>query len=530
MTLGTVKAPTPDELREVAADLGLSFSDDDLAQHLAALLPSIAAFNIIDRMPDDKPRVTYPRTAGYRPSAEENAHGAWYVKTTVQGAASRQAQGQEGRAQGQRVPRRRADDERRIDAGRLHARCRRDRCDPHSRRRGHDRRQGGLRIFLLLRRQPHQFHRAGPQPASHGLFGWRFVLGQRVAWSRSGKCEMALGGDQGGSIRIPSAFCGVYGMKPTHGLVPYTGIMPIELTIDHIGPMTADGRGQCAPARSAGRDRTGSIHVNTAGSRNLIGRRSAAGFRGFASAWSRRALDTRSRCRRWMRSFARLLSGSREWARRSKTYRSRCICSASPIWLSVAAEGATVQMMQGNGFGFNWQGLYLTSLMDFHSNWRMRADELSDTLKNTMLLGHYMTKHYRGHYYAKGQNLVRRLRAAYDDALAACDLLLMPTLADGGDEAARGERAYQRDFAARLRNAAEYGSVRLYPPPGNERAVRSRRRTAGGNDVGRSPIRRRHHLSGRSRVRGQGSVEVPDGLIKKGVAAALSHRGGRLPA
>ena len=99
-----------------------------------------------------------------------------------------------------------------------------------------------------------------------------------------------------------------------------------------------------------------------------------------------------------------------------------------PIWLAVAAEGATIQMMHGNGFGFNWQGLYVTSLLDFHSNWRARANELADTLKSTMLLGHYMTKHYRGHYYAKGQNLVRRLRAAYDDVLASYDLLLMPTL------------------------------------------------------------------------------------------------------
>ena len=49
---------------------------------------------------------------------------------------------------------------------------------------------------------------------------------------------MAIGGDQGGSIRIPSSNCGVYGMKPTHGLVPYTGIMPIEQTIDHVGPIT----------------------------------------------------------------------------------------------------------------------------------------------------------------------------------------------------------------------------------------------------------------------------------------------------
>jgi len=96
MTLGTVKAPTPDELREVAADLGMSFSDDDLTQHMAALLPSIAAYNIIDRMPDEKPTVTYPRTAGYRPSGEENARGAWYVKTTVEGAAS-------GKLKGKRV-------------------------------------------------------------------------------------------------------------------------------------------------------------------------------------------------------------------------------------------------------------------------------------------------------------------------------------------------------------------------------------------------------------------------------------------
>ena len=70
MTLGTIKAPTPDVLREIAADLGMSFSNSDLADHLAALMPSIAAYNIIDRMPDEKPKVTYPRTPGYRPLCE----------------------------------------------------------------------------------------------------------------------------------------------------------------------------------------------------------------------------------------------------------------------------------------------------------------------------------------------------------------------------------------------------------------------------------------------------------------------------
>src|SRR5216683_2468635 len=48
----------------------------------------------------------------------------------------------------------------------------------------------------------------------------------------AGHADLALGGDQGGSIRIPAAFCGVVGHKPTHGLVPYTGAFPIEVTLD----------------------------------------------------------------------------------------------------------------------------------------------------------------------------------------------------------------------------------------------------------------------------------------------------------
>ena len=78
----------------------------------------------------------------------------------------------------------------------------------------------------------------GPTRNPHNR-GWvhvgRLVVGMRGAGGGRGR-PMAIGGDQGGSIRAPSAFCGIYGMKPTHGLVPYTGMMPIEHTIDHAGP------------------------------------------------------------------------------------------------------------------------------------------------------------------------------------------------------------------------------------------------------------------------------------------------------
>lgn len=49
--------------------------------------------------------------------------------------------------------------------------------------------------------------------------------------------DVAMGGDQAGSIRLPASYCGIYGMKPTHGLVPYTGIAGLHPMIDFTGPM-----------------------------------------------------------------------------------------------------------------------------------------------------------------------------------------------------------------------------------------------------------------------------------------------------
>ena len=49
---------------------------------------------------------------------------------------------------------------------------------------------------------------------------------------------MAMGSDTGGSIRIPAAFCGTVGIKPTTGRVSRYGVMPLDFTLDHMGPLT----------------------------------------------------------------------------------------------------------------------------------------------------------------------------------------------------------------------------------------------------------------------------------------------------
>lgn len=54
----------------------------------------------------------------------------------------------------------------------------------------------------------------------------------------AGLCYGAIGTDTAGSIRLPSAYCGVVGLKPSYGLVSTRGIIPLSWTLDHVGPMT----------------------------------------------------------------------------------------------------------------------------------------------------------------------------------------------------------------------------------------------------------------------------------------------------
>jgi aspartyl-tRNA(Asn)/glutamyl-tRNA(Gln) amidotransferase subunit A len=68
---------------------------------------------------------------------------------------------------------------------------------------------------------------------------------------------MATGTDTGGSIRIPSSFCGTVGLKPTYDRVSRRGVMPLSLTFDHIGPMTRTVRDAAVSFHVMAKDGTG---------------------------------------------------------------------------------------------------------------------------------------------------------------------------------------------------------------------------------------------------------------------------------
>ena len=222
----------------------------------------------------------------------------------------------------------------------------------------------------------------------------------------AGEVEMAIGGDQGGSIRMPACWSGCYGMKPTHGLVPYTGIMPIEATIDHTGPMTTTVADNALLLEViAGPDgldpRQYNVRVDkytTGLGRGVAGMRIGVVTEGFGWPASEPDVDAK------VREAAERLRGLGASVEEVSIPMHR---DGAAIWTPIALEGLVAQMMHGNGMGFNWEGLYTTSLLDAHANWRARANELSRTLKISMFVGEYFIKHYRGHFYAKAQNLSR---------------------------------------------------------------------------------------------------------------------------
>ncbi len=422
-----IESPSLEELKASAKALHFDLTDAELQVYSGLMEGMVDSYRLIEGMEEPKLPVKYSRDGGHRATPDENPLNAWYWKCSIKGAA-------EGKLAGKKIAVKdnvcvagipmmngskvwegftpEADATvvaRLLDAGAEITG--KSVCENFCF-------SGGSHTSAT-----------GPVLNPHNT---KYMTGGSSSGSAAllvaGEVDLAVGGDQGGSIRMPASFSGCYGIKPTYGLVPYTGAMAIEKTVDHLGPMamsTADcalmlevmaGPDGLDPRQSAGllgKEYTKALTGDAKGLRIGVVKE------GFGTPASEADVDEMVR------------DAVYSLDRAGATVEDVSIplhVSGAAIMFGSILEGALAMFTDESGAGVGGKGHYMTDAIRFYSKTRIdRANDMPPTVKNVLLFGRIMRERYGIYYYAKAQNLVRTLRAAYDDALKDYDVLVMPT-------------------------------------------------------------------------------------------------------
>ena len=423
-----LRNPTKEDLTNLARANHFELTDEEMAA-FQKLTPGIMqVYEQLYQMPEARQPIKYPdRDPGYRPSREEDPYNAIINRCTLRGASS-------GKLAGKRIGLKNnvcvagmpmtcaslvlEDYKADIDATIVTRLL-----------------DEGAEIVALLNLENFAFSGAGDTSTFGPVLNPHnpdYLAGGSSGGSGAAlyydDIDITIGGDQGGSIRIPAAWCGVVGLKPSHGLVPYTGIVGIDHACDHAGPMTRTVADAALTLEAiAGKDQldprqTGDIPVEAyteALGQGIGGLRIGVLREGFGTPRSEPDVD---------QSVHKAIEILSELGAVTSEVSVPDHNEAPGIILGLLLEGSTA-LIQSNGMGYHWEGLYNPSLTEsFGKSRRAQANDFPPTMKLYLMLGSYMQEHYHGRMYAKAQNLRPRLRASYDRAFEQFDLLAMPTV------------------------------------------------------------------------------------------------------
>jgi amidase len=424
-----LKQPTLEELKRLCEQLSINLDDDVLRDYRDIISNNLRAYELLDTVPEPRKTISQPRALGRAPTPEENPWNAISWVTDIKEKEDGKLQGKKVAVKdniavagvpmmnGSRImigfiPNFDATVVTRVlqEGGRIVAKA----TNENLCRDG-----ASFTSYPLPVRNPRN-----PEYMTGGSSSGCAAL---VA---SNYCDMAIGGDQAGSIRTPSSWTGVYGLKPTYGLVPYTGAMSLEPSIDHLGPMASTTKDLALLLEViAGRDDLDPRQPESLSAPPVKEYSSLNGcvkdFRmgivkeGFNLEDSDGDVDelVRNCAENFVRMGAQVEEVSIPMHTMGKT-----------IFGPIGSEGAFVTMFLGNGLGFGHKGYYYSSMGEFfNKSIKTRVDDLPETVKVRALQGLYMLQKYGAHYYYKAQNLCLELKACYDRAFEKYDALLLPT-------------------------------------------------------------------------------------------------------
>jgi amidase len=427
----TFKPPTDAELIEIAEELGIYYTDADIAVYK----------RFIGRILDDiewVARGTTPRFAphdidysdrkfGHKPTSENNPHNAWITKCRVEGAKN-------GLLAGKTVG---LKDN--ISLAGVEMTCGSRMLNGY--RPGIDATvvtrllESGAEITGKLNMESFSFSTSSDS-SDYGKVTNPWDQNYIAGGSSSGsgvapaidEVDIAVGTDQGGSIRVPAACCGIVGLDPTTGLIPYTGIFPLDNTMDHVGPM----------AKTVGETAT-ALEV-MAGSDGLDSRQPPS-------------LDTDTYTEGLVEDVTDIEIGVLAEGfehDESEQVVSHAVRDAIGIFEELGSTIRTVsvplhnkaskfafiiwgygglQIYKQSGQGSLYKDWYNTEVMEmFKKSKSTSMNELGDTEKAILLAMGYFDQEYPDPIYGSSQNLSLKLQQRYNEIFQDVDVIALPTI------------------------------------------------------------------------------------------------------
>jgi amidase len=243
----------------------------------------------------------------------------------------------------------------------------------------------------------------------------------------AGEVDISFGGDQGGSIRIPAAFSGIVGHKPTFGLVSHFGIgFGSDQSIDYTGPMTRSVEDAAAALQATAgydpydprqtRDVPTSMDVLGQLADGISGLRIGILEEGFEDA----EVDVNEQ----VMAAVDILTQIGATVSKVSIPKHHTIRAAHA---AISGEGALAIFKTGF-FGAFTKTYYPASLIAaINKMWDAQADLLAPRGKLSLIAAELSRRNYHGRVYAKAQNVRPTYVKAYDDALTHVDVLVLPT-------------------------------------------------------------------------------------------------------
>ena len=239
----------------------------------------------------------------------------------------------------------------------------------------------------------------------------------------AGETYLALGSDTGGSIRQPSSYCGVTGIKPTYGTVSRYGLVAYASSLDQIGPVGKDVS-DCAALLEiiAGHDTKDSTSMKREDfqfSKELTGDIKGMKF-GVPEEYLAEGLDPEVKA-----SFMGVLDTLKELGAEVEFFSIKTMEYMIPAYYIIASAEASSNLERFDGVKYGFRAAEYEGLHDMYK--KTRTAGFGEEVKRRIMLGSFvLSSGYYDAYYLKALRTKALIKKEFDQAFGKYDVLLAP--------------------------------------------------------------------------------------------------------